>query len=50
MILDIARKAKEAAKELALLSTKTKNQALLDMAEALEKAVGWFRNNGYAPQ
>ena len=39
LILEICKKAKAASYELAKLPTKTKNQALLNMAEALEKNV-----------
>jgi len=39
LILEICKKAKAASYELAKLSTETKNQALLNMADALEKNV-----------
>lgn len=39
MILEIAKKAKTASYELAMLSTDVKNKALLSMAEALERNV-----------
>jgi len=39
LILEICKKAKAASYELAKLPTETKNQALLNMAEALEKNV-----------
>ena len=39
IILEICKKAKAASYELAKLSTETKNQALLNMADALEKNV-----------
>ena len=37
LILEICKKAKAASYELAKLSTETKNRALFNMAEALEK-------------